>query len=362
MNPRAIPTDAAAITADWLEAALAERAGGGRTVEAVTVVDEHSGTTGRARLRVDWGGGSDGDGAGRAPSTVFAKLAPSDPTQRAWVVQVGMGLREVRFYDELAETLPIRVPAPLWTGATADGGDYLLLLEDVEAAGCAVYHLASRDHDVLRHAQAMMTTLGMLHGRYMASARFGGDLSWVLPPRRDPVGPQLVHEALDAFGHDMSPAFRALGALYVDHTEAVSEHLDQGVPTLVHGDCHIGNTFTDGDRVGLLDWALVCRAPGLRDVAYYLCNSLPVEVRRAETPALLTRYLDAVARAGAPAPTLSEASDALQEHALTSWVAVVVTAAVGDRMQSLEAGQLSMARATAAIEDFDTAGRLRAAL
>jgi aminoglycoside phosphotransferase (APT) family kinase protein len=361
MTGRPIPTEAAAITPDWLEAALTEQDAARREVEAVTVLDAHSGTTGRARLRVDWGL-SEGAGDRVRPSTVFAKLAPTDPIQRAWVVQVGMGLREVRFYQALAEELPIRVPAPLWTGATPDGGDYLLLLEDVEGAGCTVYHLASRDHDVLRHAQAMMTTLGTLHGHYTESERFAGDLSWVSPPRRDPVGPQLVHEALEAFGQDMSPAFRALGALYVEHTEAVSDRLDKGATTLAHGDCHIGNTFTDGDRVGLLDWALVCRAPGLRDVAYYLCNSLPVEVRRAETPALLTRYLDAVARAGAPAPTLAEASDALQEHALTSWVAVVVTAAVGDRMQSLEAGQLSMARATAAIEDFDTAGRLRAAL
>ena len=52
-----------------------------------------------------------------------------------------------------------------------------------------------------------MTTLGTLHGRYWASERFASDLRWVEPPRRDPVGPQLVGEALRAFGNAMPPAF-----------------------------------------------------------------------------------------------------------------------------------------------------------
>jgi len=256
----------------------------------------------------------------------------------------------------------VRVPEPRWTGASEDGARYLMLLEDLIAAGCTLYGLGSQGHDVAAHANAMMSTLGTLHGAFSDSPRFQGDLRWVAPPRRDPVGPELVGQALRLLGDEMPRAFRELGELYIHHTPALSDRLDSGTPTLAHGDCHIGNTFHDGDQVGLLDWALVCRAPGLRDVAYYLCNSLPIEYRRDQTEALLTRYLEALAAAGGQPPAFATALCEVQEHAVTSWVATAVTAAVGDRMQSVEAGRISLQRATAAIVDFDTAGRLRAAL
>ena len=54
-----IPEDLAAITPEWLGAALQDVAPGARTakVAKVEVVDAHSGTTGRARLAVTWESG-----------------------------------------------------------------------------------------------------------------------------------------------------------------------------------------------------------------------------------------------------------------------------------------------------------------
>ena len=63
------------ISADWLSAALAPRFPGLR-VTGVEVVDAHTGTTGRARLRLRHAG------APGAPDTLFVKLPPEDPAQR----------------------------------------------------------------------------------------------------------------------------------------------------------------------------------------------------------------------------------------------------------------------------------------
>src|SRR4029079_436452 len=85
------------VTPAWMGEAL------GREVAAVTVLDQHSGTTGRARVGVEYAGDA-------GPETVFVKLAPFDPQQRDFVAQVGLGIAEARFYRELAPEVPVRSP------------------------------------------------------------------------------------------------------------------------------------------------------------------------------------------------------------------------------------------------------------
>jgi hypothetical protein len=86
-----IPVDVAEITPEWMSGALE------RDVRTVTVLDQHSGTTGRALVGLEYGNASDA-----GPDTAFVKLAPFDPQQRAFVDQVGLGIAEARFYREIA--------------------------------------------------------------------------------------------------------------------------------------------------------------------------------------------------------------------------------------------------------------------
>ena len=59
-----IPVDVAELTAEWFTEVL------GTDVRSVLIVDQHSGTTGRAKVRLD--------SNGILPDTVFCKLAPFD--------------------------------------------------------------------------------------------------------------------------------------------------------------------------------------------------------------------------------------------------------------------------------------------
>jgi hypothetical protein len=113
---------------------------------------------------------------------------------------------------------------------------------------------------------------------------------------RSDLGPLLVKSSLEQFSGEMPKGFRELGELYIEHAGPLSELLDEGAQTLIHGDSHLGNVFLDGSRVGLLDWACVSRAPGMRDVSYFLCNSIDTELRRRDERALLGVYLDGLAR------------------------------------------------------------------
>ena len=93
----------------------------------------------------------------------------------------------------------------------------------------------------------------------------------------------FVQMAVDAYADRLPDGFRPLAELYLqrsrDHAAVPRDRV--GERTLVHGDPHLGNLFVDGERTGFLDWAVIARAPGIRDVAYVLCNSIPTEVRRA---------------------------------------------------------------------------------
>jgi hypothetical protein len=329
----------------------------GAEAASVSVVDAHSGTTGRARLQVDW------KNAAGAPAAVFAKLPPTDPIQREMVISTGMGKREARFYADLAPDMPVRVATPYWSAWNEDGTAYLMLMEDLGDSGCSFP--SWKDPEVPDYARLMMESLAQLHAHFQESPRFDADLAWIEPPMRGAIGPLLVESALEQFGDEMPPAFHEMARLYMNHTEAFCDRLDAGSPTLIHGDSHLGNLLLDdrdGGRIGLLDWACTAKAPGIRDVSYFLSSSISTELRRAEERSLLALYLEGLGRAGGRAPSFEEAWLQYRLYVACGWIAATATAAAGSRMQPLEIGMRSMQRSTAAIVELETPELFRAEL
>jgi len=346
-----IPVEIAELTPEWFGGVLPW------AVRRVEVLEAHSGTTGRARVALDCGG--------EGPSTLFVKLAPFDERQRAFVRAAGLGIAEARFYETVGEELELRVPR-VWHIGTDGEGRYVMVLEDLVASGCTFPR--PRDPDVADHARSTIDGLAALHAPYWESDRFGRDLAWV--PERAGFGSdsgkdaaaidgagRFARRALDVFGDDMPPAFAAVGSLYADHTAGVLDLWDEGERTLIHGDPHMGNLFLDGSVVGFLDWAMTSRSPGMRDVAYFCCNSLPREVRREAEGELLDRYLASLAARGV---TMSRAlaEEQYRLFSVFSWVSSVSTAAVGNRWQPAPRALAAMERTTQAIDDLDAAGLL----
>ena len=147
--------------------------------------------------------------------------------------------------------------------------------------------------------------------------------------------------------------------LYVEHHERITEIWDDGEQTLIHGDTHAGNQFPDAGEVGLYDWAVISRSPGIRDVAIYLGNSCP--------PSSDAMEQDGWLRAVPPVPSRRRCRPAGFELlwdryrccVLYAWVAAATTASMGSKWQPIEVGMLGMTRATDACADLDTLGALR---
>ncbi|HVM39279.1 MAG TPA: phosphotransferase [Acidimicrobiia bacterium] len=356
-----LPSDLDAITPAWLTAVLQERCPG-VDVHSVELLDAHSGTTGRARIRVT------ASGTPGLPETLFVKLPPFDAGQRAFVDFTGIGVVEARFYAALGDDLPVRAPR-VWFAAADEAGGYVMVLEDLLGTGCRFP--APADADVDEVAASTVEEMARLHARFWESSRFdtvgGGDLAWMPTragfgglgdsPEAAAAAGEFVRRAVEPFRGTQSAAFNAVADLYVAHTEEVLARWDEGERTLIHGDAHMNNLFVDGRRTGFFDWAMLSRSPGVRDVSYFCCYSLPRDVRRSVEDDLLRAYLDALAAEGVSLDT----DDAWRQYRLFSvyaWVSATTTAAEGGRWQPEAYAVEGMERAASAVEDLDAPGLL----
>lgn len=120
----------------------------------------------------------------------------------------------------------------------------------------------------------------------------------------------------------------------------------------------MGNLFADGTEPGFLDWAVLARAFGLRDVAYYCCNSVPAAIRQEHERDWLRCYAEILAESGITLD-LDAAWDGYRLFALYSWLAATSTAAMGSLWQPLHVGLGGTERATAALEELGCIDRLR---
>jgi hypothetical protein len=343
-----LPLDVADLTADWFASAL------GRDVTGAEVLDRSSGTTGRARVALT--------GEPGVPATVFVKLSPFDERQREFVTSVGMGVAEARFYRDLAPEIPVRIPAVWFADTDADtddGGDrYAMVLEDLVASGCRFPH--PEDDDIAWRARDIVENLAALHARFWESPRFdaGGDLEWLAAKGTGAAGggATFVQMAVDNVGGQLPEEFHRLADIYLARTDDIVALWNSGPRTFVHGDPHMGNLFVDtlaGSRTGFLDWAVIGRSPGLRDVAYVLCNSIPAEVRATDERGWVERYCELLAVHDRSIDLDPDAAwEQYRLFAVYSWVSATSTAGMGSKWQPLHIGLGGTKRATAACAEL----------
>ena len=345
-----LPAGTADLTPQWLSGVLGAR------VAAVEVLAHAFATNQRARIGLSY------EEPGAGPDSLFVKLAPLDEGHRKMIGAIGMGAREVQFFSDVAGTLDLLVPRCAY--ARAEGDLFVLLLEDLAARGC---RFSDGSWGIRADAAARaLEDLARFHARFGEPAARDAAAPWLRAPDRGPVSAAtapLMRMVLDRNRERLSPAYRAIGELYVDHHAWFHELWNAGPQTYVHGDLHIGNVFLDEGRVGFIDWGLSRTSTYLRDVSYFLTMSVDVEERRANERALLRTYLGALRRAGGARIGFDDAWKAHRLHAsytvVATFLAFMPSYASGD---GVGLGNALLARAEAALEDLDVVAAVRAAL
>lgn len=349
------------MTPEWFSTALAPHHPG------IEVTDVHvgrvrHGTNTHVKLRLTFALESD------VPVLLFAKLPPLDPDRRAAVNRTGMGAREVRFYRHLARHLPHRTPAAYATYLDPETGEFLLVLEDLDASGATLPDPVAGVTP--EQAGQAMDDYAALHVRYesqdgSAPPDVRPEAAWVEPAKRGSTyGADLLRVGLDRHRDRLADSFIEVAEHYIAEQDQLYDLWRGGPRTVIHGDGHIGNLFVDRDgRLGFLDWGLVNLGSPFRDVSYFLTMSLSPENRRAHERGLWERYLQRRLDLGG---TPIDFADAWRQHRLHAAYTVpascqIVTFPEGQTPGRERFAAAFLARSVAAIEDLDAADAVRSA-
>ncbi len=353
--PGSGPSSAADVTAGWLTKHLASTTPG--AAQRISALDGTTGTTDRRRLAVEW---NDSGRAAGLPDHLFVKSTPLSTKNRTMVAALGMAVNEARFYTEAADELDGIAPRS-WYARAGVGARFLIVLEDIVAAGGRAYALA--DHCDIGHAQELIDVFATLHARFWESPRLGRDLSWIRTWSTRPGYGVLKtfysrgrRGALRRERPEVTPAVRAVAAALDRYADRYYREFEAGPLTLLHGDSHLGNTFARADgRSGLLDWQVVWQGPGLREVSYWMTGGLEPDMRRAAERDLIGRYLEGLRAHGVKdVPGFDAAFDRYRLFAAEAWDAAAMTIN-WPGLQAQRNADAAFRRACAAVEDLDTA-------
>jgi len=356
----AAPRSASEVGPGLLSDAL-QTAHPGARVAAVRALDSHSGTTDRLRVELDY----DSPGTGPAPPrTVFVKSTPPHPGSRLFVNLMNLASTEVRFYDEIAADVPVPLPGVYAARCWPASGAFLLVLEDLARAGATFSDVSYRsDVDTARR---VIRTFARLHAAFQDSPRFSTDLAWL---RRPGVRPGLrierflcrasVGRGVERFRDVVPDQIATAVPRLIASRNALERAWTRGPQTLLHGDSHIGNMYFQGDSVGLLDWQVAQRGQGMRDVSYFLVNSVPTVTRREHGRELVELYLSTLDEHGVRPPSADVAWEQHRLHAVYTWIGSAVTASVTN-LQPEPIARAGLTRACRALVDLDSLAALSA--
>jgi aminoglycoside/choline kinase family phosphotransferase len=295
---------------------------------------------------------------GSGAKTAVAKFATLDEGARMNVAEpLNFYEKEVRFYQQAAQEIPVATPQVYVAEHDPATRDFVLLLEDLgdrrmedQIAGCSI-----------EDARTAVDALVALH-----SAKWESDFPAWLPSYSDPPFPQVIQgmykqawpQALEIVAGHLSPQMREFGERYVEIVDWFMAELGHKPWTMCHGDFRLDNLFfgstPDHAPVTIVDWQIAFRGRAGYDVAYFVSQSLPTDVRRSHEQSLKDRYLEGLAKNGIDYPSEEFEKDYARTIAYCFIYPVVSAGQIemtNERMRELILGILD--RSVQAIVDND---------
>lgn len=239
-------------------------------------------------------------GSGSALGSVVGKFTAENEQSRSTALSMRTSEVEVRFYQQLAATLPVRTPNCFYCEVDPSTGRFVLLLEDVAPAtqgdqltGCSV-----------DQAALALEEMAMLHAPRWGDPRLKR-LEW-LNRRNEELSlpesnyPMLFAGFVDRYGSSLSEGVVEVGRSFFGGSIGSYLKSVANVCTVQHADFRADNLlFGDADgRAVVVDWQTVCLGPGAADLSYFLGGSISVSDRRSNEKDLVRLYHDGLCAGG----------------------------------------------------------------
>jgi aminoglycoside phosphotransferase (APT) family kinase protein len=310
-----IPTSIDEVTPTWLAEAT------GLPIEAVELeqIGQGIGVSSavyRARLR--------GEGC---PDTVVVKLPALDEAAVFTSTVLSMYLREVRFFTQLADQAPIRVPRCHHAASDDETSQFVVVMEDLS-------HLRvvdQLDGMSLEDAERAVDGLAAWHATWWGKAD-GLAEAGVTLSLGDPIYPAVVPMVFDegwakveGAGIDIPEAIRAVQPGFNAALPGLLADLAESPTTMIHGDFRADNlVFCEDGTLAAFDFQLIGTGSGAYDLAYFTTQSLEVAVADAAEQALFERYCAGLTAGGVPAGDLDGLWERYRKAALFCLVYPIV--------------------------------------
>ena len=349
-----VPISGRHLTATWLTAALCRETPGAR-VESFAPSGGSRGTSERVGLRVGY---NDVGIAAGLPTAIFTK-ATAGFRQRMLLGGADVIDGESRFFMGLRQRVHIEAPQGYWAKVDPRSWRSITVMEDIAATKGATF-LAPTTGFTKGEILDLVQNLGRLHGPL-----------WEHPAIADLKTPQQYLANTDAFldfrkraavGMQRSrevlpPPLLGQADRLHDATRRSMELSTDAARTLLHGDCHAGQTYrTAAGAMGLSDWQGLLQGSWAFDVAYLINTGCDPDDRKAWQDDLLASYLDSLAASGGPRIAFSDALLTYRQHAFwpyTAWAFTIGRAFYQPRMQPVPTCLAIVRRAATAIADLD---------
>lgn len=306
---------------------------------------------------------------GALPDSLFVKL-PMESIATRWFFSIINSWRlESHFFRHVAPDLPLRTPI---TYATACQGTRFFLVQENLHEDPTVELFTNPDMMAgpdLSLVYRCLDTFARLHATHYEMS----------PQQREAILPLKYHPFLSptmgtvsrnlnrlalkpcmkkqpgVIPPDVADVYRST----VKHWDRLVDYWFSGPLSLLHGDSHLGNFFVSGEDMGMLDWQAAHWGKGVRDVQYFLIDSLPADMLAAHEAELVEYYVQRRGHHGIAIDLESTWQEyrSFTFHTLMTIIVSIGFGALNEEQDALMAEILR--RSVAAVQRVDYPGWLR---
>ena len=235
------------------------------------------------------------------PPTLAGKFPAADRTSRDTAAMFGLYRKEVEFYRRAAPRLDVRTPQVHAASVAPDGGDFILLFEDLGPArqgdqigGCT-----------LADAEAAIRQAAAIHAPSWGDKALI-DADWIAPPpdlrtRLAQMYPQAQAIFRERYAAMLEPELMAVCEALADASD-IWFGREEPPQCLVHGDFRLDNMLFDiragAEPIAVLDWQTVAIGRPMTDVGYFLGCGVGEALWRPHEEDLLALWLSEMERRG----------------------------------------------------------------
>lgn len=299
-------------------------------------------------------------GEATLPESLFVKVPMESFATRWFFSVINSWQLESHFFTHVAQHIPLRTPV---TYATKWEGTRFYLIQENLRDDPSVELFVNPDMQQgpsLERVYACLDAFARLHSHHYGIS--ASERESILPLSLHPfLSKQMGTVAKNLNSLALKPCMKKrpgdipeeVAVTYrktMQHWDSLLQYWFSEPLSLLHGDSHIGNFFVSGDEMGMLDWQAAHWGKGIRDVQYFLIDSLPADVLAEHEQALFAYYVERCAVHGQPIdPDITwQAYRSFTFHTLMTIVVSVGFGALNEEQDSLMVKML--ARAVAAVQ------------